>query len=99
MSDPDQSSDSSSSSSSSGSDSSRGGGVKKFRLSSEKSATLAGWVVSGLDDTRAKSAREAFRPKLKKNADLLINPNLDEAFYIRLKAVKSSSAAKANIDP
>jgi hypothetical protein len=28
-----------------------------------------------------------------------INPNLDEAFYIRLKAVKSLSAAKANIDP
>jgi hypothetical protein len=50
-------------------------------------------------DTRAKSVREAFRPKLKKNAGLLINPNLDEAFYIRLKAVKSSSAAKANIDP
>jgi hypothetical protein len=60
---------------------------------------LADWVVSGLDDTRAKSARETFRPKLKKNADLLINPNLDDAFYIRLKAVKSSSAAKTNIDP
>ncbi|XP_046440099.1 uncharacterized protein LOC124210488 [Daphnia pulex] len=99
MSDPEQSSDSSSNSSSSGSDSSRRGGVKKFRLSSEKSASLADWVVSGLDDTRAKSAREAFRPKLKKNADLLINPNLDDAFYIRLKAVKSSSAAKVNIDP
>ena len=29
----------------------------------------------------------------------MINPNLDEVFYIRLKAVKSSSATKANIDP
>ena len=37
--------------------------------------------------------------KLKKGADLLVNPNLDEAVYIRLKAVKSSSAIKANIDP
>ncbi len=70
---------SSGSSSSSASDSSKGG-VKKFRFSSAKSTCLAGWVVLGLDDTRAKSAREAFRPKLKKNADLLINPNLDEAF-------------------
>ncbi|EFX70828.1 hypothetical protein DAPPUDRAFT_327777 [Daphnia pulex] len=77
----------------------RGTGGNPQRASGEKSATLAGWVVSGLDDTRAKSTREAFRPKLKKNADLLINPNLDEAFYIRLKTVKSSSAAKANIDP
>ncbi|EFX68900.1 hypothetical protein DAPPUDRAFT_329646 [Daphnia pulex] len=74
-------------------------GVKKLRLSSEKSASLAGWVVSGLGETRAKSAREAFKPKLKKNADLLINPNLDYVFYIPLKAVKSSSAAKTNIDP
>ncbi|KAI9550901.1 hypothetical protein GHT06_004520 [Daphnia sinensis] len=90
---------SSDSSSTSASDSSRGGGVKKFQFSSAKSTSLAGWAVSGLDDARAKSAREAFRPKLKKNADLLINPNLDEAFYIRLKTVKSSSATKANIDP
>ena len=75
------------------------GVLKKFDFSSAKSTSLAGWVVSGLGDTRAKSAREAFRPKLKKNADLLINPNLDEAFYTRLIAVKSSSAAKANIDP
>lgn len=90
---------SSDSSSTSASDSSRGGGVKKFQFSSAKSTSLAGWAVSGLDDARTKSAREAFRPKLKKNADLLINPNLDEAFYIRLKTVKSSSATKANIDP
>ncbi len=92
------SSDSSSNSSSSDSDSDEGS-VKKFDFSSAKSTSLAGWVVSGLGDTRAKNVREAFRPKLKKNADLLINPNLDEAFYIRLKAVKSSSEAKANIDP
>jgi hypothetical protein len=30
---------------------------------------------------------------------LLTNPSLDEAFYIRLKSVKNSAAAKNNIDP
>ncbi|KZR98368.1 Uncharacterized protein APZ42_006246 [Daphnia magna] len=45
------------------------------------------------------SAREAYRPKLKKCPDLLVNPSLDEAFYIRLRSIKSSSASKANIDP
>jgi hypothetical protein len=55
--------------------------------------------VSGLGESKAKAAREAYRPKLKKCPDLLVNPSLDEAFYIRLRSIKSSSASKANIDP
>lgn len=93
------SSDSSSSSSSSASDSSSDGEVRKFELSKAKSTCLAGWVVSGLGESKAKAAREAYRPKLKKCPDLLVNPSLDEAFYIRLRSIKSSSASKANIDP
>ncbi|KZS00262.1 Uncharacterized protein APZ42_003513, partial [Daphnia magna] len=100
MSDEGSSSDSNSSSgSSSDSDSSSDGGTKKFELSKAKSTCLTGWMVSGLSDSRAKAAREAYRPKLKKGSDLLTNPSLDEAFYIRLKTVKSSSASKTNIDP
>ena len=93
------SSDYSSSCSSSDSDSSSDGEVKKFELSKAKSTCVAGWVVSGLGESKAKAAREAYRPKLKKCPDLLVNPSLDEAFYIRLRSIKSSSASKANIDP
>lgn len=46
-----------------------------------------------------KEAREAFKPKFKSKVDLLSNPVLDEAFYVQLKALKRSSASKANIDP
>ena len=99
MSNDSSSSDSSSSSSSSDSDSSSDGEVKKFELSKAKSTCVAGWVVSGLGESKAKAAREAYRPKLKRCPDLLVNLSLDEAFYIRLRSIKSSSASKANIDP
>jgi hypothetical protein len=85
MSNDSSSSDSNSSSSSSDSDSSSDGEVKKFELSKAKSTCVAGWVVSGLSESKAKAAREAYRPKLKKCPDLLVNPSLDEAFYIRLR--------------
>ncbi len=48
---------------------------------------------------RAFSCREIYKPKLKRKSDLLINPTLDESIYLRLKALKGSNAAKANIDP
>ena len=99
MSNDSSSSDSSSSSSSSDSDSSSDGEINKFELSKAKSTCVAGWVVSGLGESKAKAAREAYRPKLRKCLDLLVNPSLDEAFYIRLRSIKSSSASKANIDP
>ena len=64
-----------------------------------KSTCVSGWVVSGLGESRAKITREAFKPKLKRSTGLLTNPSLDEAFYLRLKDLKSSSASKANVDP
>jgi hypothetical protein len=60
---------------------------------------LSKWIVSGLGETKAKSTREIFKAKIKNNSSLLTNPSLDEAFYIRLKSVKNSAAAKNNIDP
>ena len=93
------SSSSSSSSSDSDSDSSSEGSVQKFEVSKTKSTCGSGWVVSGLGESRAKIAREAFKPKLKRSTGLLTNPALDEAFYLQLKSLKSSSATKANIDP
>ena len=45
-----------------------------------------------------KKAREAFQPKFKKKEDLLCNPVLGEAFYLRLKETKRSTASKSNID-
>ena len=70
----------------------------KFKFSESKSTGLSKWIVSGLGGAKAKSAREIFKPKIKNNSSLLTNPSLDEAFYIRLKSVKNSAAAKNNID-
>ena len=50
--------------------------------------------MSGLGESKAKVAWEAYRPKLKKCPDLLVKPSLDEVFYIRLRSIKSSSASK-----
>ena len=51
-------------------------------------ACASGWVVSGLGESRAKVARKAFKPKLKKSSGLLTNPALDEA----------NIDSKANVD-
>ena len=90
---------SSSSSSDSDSDSSSDESVQKFEVSKTKSTCVSGWVVTGLNESRAKIAREMFKPKFKKSTGLLTNPELDEAFYLRLKELKSSAASKANVDP
>ena len=101
----DSSSDSNSSSSSSeDSDSSSNASLlsyptRKFELSKAKSTGLSQWVVTGTSEENMKKCREIYKPTLKRKADLLVNPSLDESIYLRLKASKSSNATKANIDP
>ena len=73
---------SSSSSSSSDEDSSK---AKKFAYSSGNCKKLSKWLITGLKEQEIKKAREAFQPKFNKKEDLLCNPVLDEAFYLRLK--------------
>ena len=102
----DSSSDSSSSSSSSSSDSDSSSSAsllnystRKFEFSKAKSTGLSQWVVTGISEEKIKKCREIYKPTLKRKADLLVNPSLDESIYLRLKQSKNSNAAKANIDP
>ena len=94
----DSNSNSSSSSDNSGSSILRSSS-RKFQVSKAKSTSLSRWVVTGISEEKVKKCREIYKPTLKRKADLLTNPTLDESIYIRLKAAKGSNATKANIDP
>jgi hypothetical protein len=59
---------------------------------------LSRWLITGLKEKEVKKAREAFQPNFRKKENLLSNPILDDAFYLRLKSAKRSTASKANID-
>ena len=48
---------------------------------------------------KIKKCRDLYKPTLKRKANILSNPTLDESIYLRLKASKKSNATKANIDP
>lgn len=70
-----------------------------FKVDKEMVKKVAGWVVTGIDEKEVKKDRESFKPKLARKSELLINPELDESFYYRLKTLKNSKATKSNIDP
>jgi len=109
MSSDDSSSDSSSSSSSNSNSSSSSSSdsdssflkssTRKFEVSKAKSNGLSQWIVTGISEEKIRKCREIYKPVLKRKAELLTNPTLDESIYIRLKAAKGSNATKANIDP
>ena len=60
---------------------------------------MSQWIVKGISEEKIRKCREIYKPTLKRKAELLTNPTLDESVYIRLKAAKGSNAIKANIDP
>ena len=93
------SSNSSDSSSSSSSSSDEGSSkAKKFAYSSGNCKVLSRWLITGLKEKEVKKAREAFQPNFRKKENLHSNPILDDAFYLRLKSAKRSTASKSNID-
>jgi hypothetical protein len=66
---------------------------------------LANWIAKGIGERNLKSAREAYKPIVKRGkkasvsaSDLFTNPKLDETFYGALKFAKNSSGTMANID-
>jgi hypothetical protein len=70
-----------------------------FKFPSQSLPVFSRWVVTGISEEKVKKCRDIYKPTLKRKADLLTNPTLDESIYIRLKAAKGSNATKANIDP
>ena len=94
----DRSSSSNSSISSDSSSSSSSSKAKKFAYASGNCKVLSRWLITGLKEKEVKKAREAFQPNFRKKENLLSNPILDDAFYLRLKSAKRSTASKANID-
>ncbi len=107
MSSDGSSSDSSSSSNSSSSSSSSSdnyssvlkSSTRKFVFSKSKSTGLSKWIITGIGDEKIKECREIYKPTLKRKADLLTNPSLDESIYIRLRAEKGSNATRGNVYP
>ena len=79
--------------------------ARRFDFNKRKSSVLAGWIVKGVGEKNLKSAREAFKPNVKRDkkagvsaSELFTNPKLDETFYSALKSAKSSNASMSNID-
>ncbi|KAK4028864.1 hypothetical protein OUZ56_021883 [Daphnia magna] len=72
--------------------------TKKFAYSSGNCKRLSRWLITGLKEQEIKKARKAFQPKFKVKEDLLCNPILDDAFYLRLKTARRSAPSKSNID-
>ncbi|KAK4027421.1 hypothetical protein OUZ56_016467 [Daphnia magna] len=60
---------------------------------------LSKWLVMALSDHEAKKTRESFQPKFKTKNDLLCNPTLDDAFYIRLKTANRGRAEEFRLLP
>ncbi|XP_045030378.1 uncharacterized protein LOC123472583 [Daphnia magna] len=73
--------------------------TRKFEISKAKSTSLSKWIVTGINDDKIKKCREMYKPTLKRKANILINPSLDESVFLRLRTFKGSHATKANIDP
>ncbi|KZS16225.1 Uncharacterized protein APZ42_018073 [Daphnia magna] len=71
--------------------------VTEFRVSSTSSKKIRKWISKSFAKSKAKKLRERFQPKFSSSFELL-NPEMDDSVYRRLKELKNSVATKEKID-
>jgi hypothetical protein len=71
--------------------------VTEFRVSSTSSKKIRKWISKSFAKSKAKKLRERFQPKFSSSFELL-NPEMDDSVYRRLKELKISVATKEKID-
>ncbi|KZS04662.1 uncharacterized protein LOC116927497 [Daphnia magna] len=71
--------------------------VTEFRVSSTSSKKIRKWISKSFAKSKAKKLRERFQPKFSSSFELL-NPEMDDSVYRRLKELKNLVATKEKID-
>ncbi|EFX64711.1 hypothetical protein DAPPUDRAFT_117938 [Daphnia pulex] len=71
--------------------------VTEFRVFSKSSKKIRKWISKSFAKSKAKKLRERFQPKFSSSFELL-NPEMDDSVYRRLKELKNSVATKEKID-